>query len=379
MEELERRDFFVTGNTNIVQSNYLIERKEKLSLPATQLLYTLTGMINKDDEDLKEYKVDVTGFAALWNLDMKLAYQAVADALTELNTKGIREHSINPKTGKKVFTTVNFVSFGRYEHGEGYATIRIEPELKPHYIALQNKFTKYSLNNILQLQENGGQVNAMRTYELLKQFQTIGKRKFTVREYKEQLGLIVYDKKGAIVKEKYKGSNANLKTYVLDLAVEKINSSTDIEVSYTLAGRGDKAIIEFTIKESKNNFAALSDKTVDTVPTAPQEQQKVEPLNTGAESDNNKSAEELRRVIMIERCREIINDKGVSDEEIELIIRALDMCEYGRMLEDSKTKDYRLANYLTYQDIYTQTKQPDNYLPYLVKAIMNNWGDAPLS
>lgn len=250
--ELKIRECFVSGKTNIVQSNYIIERKQKLSLPATQLLFTLTGMINKDDDDLKEYKVDVSSFANLWNVDPKVAYQAVTNALEELRSKGINQTSVNPKNGKKTFETIGFISYGKYEQGSGYALVNIHPKLKPHYISLKDNFTKFSLNNIIQLQESGAQVNTIRTYELLKQYEKIGKRDILVDAYKEQLGLIVFDRNGDVISEKYKGRNASLVTKVLEPAKEKINSNTDIFIDYEISGRGDKAVIHFTIKPNSN-------------------------------------------------------------------------------------------------------------------------------
>lgn len=370
-EELELRECFVAGNTNIVQSNFLIERKQRLSLPATQLLYTLTGMINKDDEDLKNYKVDVTYFADLWGVDLKLAYQTVEDALDELRSKGIRDHSINPKTGKKVFTTVGFISFGRYEHGEGYATVRIEPELKPHYIALKNKFTRFSLNNILQLQENGGQVNAMRTYELLKQYQKKGKRKFAVKEYKEQLGLIVYNEKGKFVKEKYKGSTANLKKYVLDPAIEKINNSTDIEAEYRIIGRGSKAVIEFTIRANKKNFMAFSSESAKSESTdLTSEDEFIEDYNEDEKTDDldfwkydlSKEGQNLTNAQLLE----IISLARTSD-----YIRNL---PFHTPLLD---REMQTQIYIGLQDKYTiaNLKNKNSYYSFLRSAVKENWAN----
>lgn len=392
-EKSECRECFVTGDTNIVQSNFLIERKQKLSLPATQLLFTLTGMINKDDEDLMEYKINVSYFADLWGIDLKLAYQTVADALTELREKGINEHTVNPKTGKKVFTTVGFISFGRYEHGEGYATVRIEPELKPHYIALKNKFTMYSLGNILQLQENGGQVNAMRTYELLKQYQSMGKRTLSVTEYKEQLGLITYDKKGNVIKEKYKGSNANLKKYVLDLAIEKINSSTDIETTYEIVGRGNKAKIVFTIRENKKEdtiSTTTSDGETDEVNEMPtnlddgfQEQ-----INTSdhEEAPRELSIAERNRLALIQIARDVMRGTyEYTDAELELVVVAIENSLWWKAQQEQIQNEYlagsaqvnareilfrsHLEFQYKYCQIYSKSKTQKGFLSFLTKVL----------
>lgn len=245
--KLERREFFVNENTNIVQSNFLIERKHKLSLAATQLMFTITGMINKDDDDLKEYKVDVTEFSKLWKTDPKNAYDEIKKALSELRKGGIDETFYDPESEKKRFISVGFISKAEYVEGEGYCLVNIDPILKPHYIQLKDNFTKYKIDNLIRLTAARASVSQVRIYELLKQYQKIGWREFTIEELKNYLGLIEYDSTGKIKKEKYKGNNSDLKKKVLEPCKKTINESTDIYIDYEFKGRGASALVRFTI------------------------------------------------------------------------------------------------------------------------------------
>ncbi len=247
-KSLEIRKCFVNENTNIVQSNFLIERKHKLSMAATQLMFTITGMINKDDDELKEYKVDVTKFSKLWNTDPKNAYEEIKKALTELRKGGIDETFYDPESDKKRFVTVGFISRAEYVEGEGYCLVNIDPILKPHYIQLKENFTKYKFENIIKLYNERASVGQLRLYELLKQYQNIGKREFTIEELKSFLGLIEYDTSGRIIKEKYKGKNSDLRKKVIEPYVETINKSTDIFVNCEIKGRGESAVFIFTIR-----------------------------------------------------------------------------------------------------------------------------------
>ena len=246
--KLERREFFVNENTNIVQSNFLIERKHRLSLPATQLMFTITGMINKDDEDLKEYKIDVSKFSKLWKNDTKNAYDEIKKALTELRKGGIDETFYDPESDKKRFISVGFISKAEYVEGEGYCLVNIDPVLKPHYIQLKDNFTKYKLENLVRLTAARASVSQVRIYELLKQYQKIGFREFTIESLKNYLGLIEYDSSGKIKKEKYKGNNSDLKKKVLEPCKKTINESTDIYIDYEFKGRGTSAVVRFTIQ-----------------------------------------------------------------------------------------------------------------------------------
>ena len=250
-KDLERRKLFVNENTNIVQSNFLIERKHKLSLPATQLMFTITGMINKDDDDLKEYKVDVSEFSKLWDKDPKNAYDEIIKALSELRKGGIDETFYDPESEAKRFITVGYISKGEYVEGEGYCLVNIDPVLKPHYIQLKDNFTKFTFGNLKRLNEARASVTQIRIYELLKQYQKIGRREFTIEELKNFLGLIEYDNAGRIKKEKYKGNNSDLKKKVLEPCKKTINECTDIYIDYEFKGRGASAVVLFTIESNE--------------------------------------------------------------------------------------------------------------------------------
>lgn len=246
--KIERREMFVNENTNIVQSNFLIERKHKLSLAATLLMFTITGMINKDDDDLKEYKVDVSEFAKLWKKDTKNAYDEIIKALSELRKGGIDETFYDPESEKKRFVSVGFISKAEYVEGEGYCLVNIDPVLKPHYIQLKNNFTKFKFENLVRLNEARASGTQVRIYELLKQYQKVGWREFTITELKNYLGLIEYDSSGRIKKEKYKGNNSDLKNKLLEPCKKTINECTDIYIEYEFKGRGKSAIVRFTIQ-----------------------------------------------------------------------------------------------------------------------------------
>lgn len=64
-------------------------------------------------------------------------------------------------------------------------------------------------------------IYAVKMYKLLKQYQTIKKREFTLDELKDLLGIIDNYKKYSHFKER-----------VVDLSLKKINENTDINVEY---------------------------------------------------------------------------------------------------------------------------------------------------
>lgn len=228
----------VKGNTNIVQSNFLLENRPKLTKDETRLFITIIGAVNKDDEDFKPLEIPVMEFARLWGMEINAAYRKIKAALRSLRAKEFFVEGVNKKTGKTRFLTASYISAATYEQGEGYATVEISQMFKPYLLELQKNYTRYVLENILNLST----VNAIRNYELLKQYESLGKRSFTVEEYKKLLG----------IEDKY-SRNTDLRVNVIEPAYKEINESTDLTIEYEIQGRGKSARIVFTIqgKEKK--------------------------------------------------------------------------------------------------------------------------------
>ena len=234
----------VKENTNIVQSNFLLENRPKLTKDETRLFITIVGAVNKDDEDFKPLQIPVSEFAALWGVESNAAYRKIKAALRGLRAKEFFVEGVNEATGKMRFLTASYISAATYEQGEGCATVEISQIFKPYLLELKKNYTRYILENILNLST----VNAIRNYELLKQYESLGKRSFSVDEYKKILGI-----------EKKYSRNTDLRVNVIDTACDEINEKTDISVSYEFLGRGQKGKITFTIEKKEKKKAGLSE------------------------------------------------------------------------------------------------------------------------
>lgn len=228
----------VKENTNIVQANFLIENRPRFTKDETRLYLTIIGAVNKDDTDFKPLEIPVSEFAELWGMDISAAYRKIKTALRGLVQKEFFIEGVNQNTGKMRFLSASYLSMAAYEEGQGYATVEISQAFKPYLIALKEKYTQYVLENIMNLTT----VNAIRNYELLKQYESLGVRIFTVEEYKKALK----------IENKY-SLNADLRRYVLEPAVEEINKNTDIMIDYEITGRGQKAKIKFAISQNKKS------------------------------------------------------------------------------------------------------------------------------
>ena len=221
-------------NTNVVQGNYLVENRPKMTLNETRLLITIIAMVNKEDTKLKRMEIPVREFADLWKVDEKSAYNQIKTALRGLRSKEFFYEDINPDTGKMRFLTTSYISTAAYEEGAGFAMVEISEAFRPYLLELKKNFTQYGLGNVLMLNS----VNSIRTFELLKQYETIGHRDFKIKEFKKFLS----------IEDKY-ALTADLRRFVLEPATKEINENTDIRVAFEIKGRGERARICWTIQK----------------------------------------------------------------------------------------------------------------------------------
>ena len=128
---------------------------------------------------------------------------------------------VNPKLyknkkGNLAFKNGNFLVSMNYD--EGIFTIIVSPYVMEYFINQKRDFTPLNYRFIKPLQST----YAITLYSLLKQYQPIGAREFTIEELKRHL---------AIEETEYKLYN-NFKARVLEMAKSHINKETDITLEY---------------------------------------------------------------------------------------------------------------------------------------------------
>ena len=345
----------VKENTNIVQANFLIENRPKFTKDETRLYLTIIGAVNKDDSDFKPLEIPVSEFADLWGMDISAAYRKIKTALRGLVQKEFFIEGVNNKTGKKRFLSAAYLSMAAYEEGQGYATVEIAQSFKPYLIALKEKYTQYVLENIMSLTT----VNAIRNYELLKQYESLGVRIFTVEEYKKALK----------IEDKY-SLNADLRRYVLEPAVKEINQNTDIRVNYDLVGRGKKAKIKFTI--SQNEIVAV-------LPASEQEEIDENQISLFDEENDAERRDEREKICcgfddeifaeftleQLEELRSLAWHK-VDDEAIE---------RHAILGNRRKQKEFAVAEYIRQKILLCNAKSDEvkNRYGYIKGAVAGDW------
>jgi plasmid replication initiation protein len=163
----------------VVQHNAIIEARYKLSVGEQRLIKTLASMIGPDDEEFKPYTLRIADFATLVGVERKDYHAAVKEVAERLMARPFTLY----EGGDQV--TLTWFSSVRYKGGRGAVEIRFDPGMKPYLLQLKERFTKYELSNVLRLKKT----YSIRMYELCKQYQSLGRRRFTIDQLRDILCL----------------------------------------------------------------------------------------------------------------------------------------------------------------------------------------------
>lgn len=238
-------DISKVNNNWIYQSNKLIEASYSFTVLEQKLIRVLASMIKKDDDDFQEYKFKAIDLSKLLNIHQKNIYMELDKITDKLMARYIK---IKNDEGKK-FKKRHLIKLADFENG--ILTMKIDEDMKEFYLSL-NWYTKYQLKNIMQFKST----YSFRLYELLKQYEKLGNRLITIDDLRSVLDI------DATQYPRY----ANLKQKVVNIAVNEINSKTDLHIEYEeLKDIRKVTSIKFYIKQNnnaKNEIATTAAETI---------------------------------------------------------------------------------------------------------------------
>jgi plasmid replication initiation protein len=196
-------------------------------------------MVRKADEDFQTYRIYLKDVIKEYGLENnKDAYERLRAGGFKLMRKIVKVVR-NTEEGLMELNTPIVVGVENLVNNEAedakFIDVSFHPKMKPFLLSLQSHFTIYDVRNILSLPSS----YSIRIYELLKQYQTIGRRKFLLKELKEIIGVIEeIDVNG---KKKYKDNYplyGNFKQRVLKKAQRDLKKNTDIFFTFEEIKRG---------------------------------------------------------------------------------------------------------------------------------------------
>ena len=220
----------------IVKSNQVIEASYQLSSTEQRIVLAAISKISRNDEitDDEIYRVTVDDLRNL-GVHEKTAYRDLKDGVNRLYDRSINL-AIDDESIK-----MRWVQSIRFLESKSVVGLRFSKEILPFISNLSREFTKYSLSDIAGMSS----AYAIRIYELLSQYRSIGKREIAVENLRTMLEL---GKRYPLF--------ADLKRWVIDTAVDQINEYSPLKVTYEQKKTGRKVThILFSFKEKTKSIS----------------------------------------------------------------------------------------------------------------------------
>ena len=164
----------------IVQSNALVEACYKLSLQEARIILFLASRIEPDDSDFKDYEIPVKELAEIAQIDSSSLYSTMIGVTDTLLKKVFKVKKEDGKTEQFAWLCAAI-----HNPRSGSITLRFDKELKPYLLKLKKNFTSFSLSVAIKFKN----IFSFRIYELLKQYESIGKREISIDDLRWMLDL----------------------------------------------------------------------------------------------------------------------------------------------------------------------------------------------
>jgi plasmid replication initiation protein len=279
----KKKEIDLPPSVVVFQHNNLVEARYSLTLQEKKIILWLTSQIQPSDKDFKKHTLSVKDFMNLLDLKGNANYKELQKITLGLMKKVlvIREPDL------KITTQVSWLNSARYEEGEGFIKLGFAPEMHPFLLNLKNHFTSIKLSDLMQFSS----IHAIRIYELLKQYESIGERTMNIEEIKECCG---------VAKKLIRYSDFEKK--ILLIAKREINEKSDIRFEFERKKHVRKIVgIRFII--AKNKSYELGNNN----PIKHTQEQKRKPLISNQLKDFGLSVRTINKIIK-ESAEQIIQD-----------------------------------------------------------------------
>jgi len=225
----------------VTKRNILNEiRSNNLTLQELRFFSIYLAKINPADIGTRVVRFHISDFQAIMELGSQIKVGYLKRVTDSLLCK-----VVTIPEGEYEYTSFQLFKkckVGIDDDGERYVEIDAHDDALPMMFEFKERYFSYQLWNALSLKSS----NQVRMYEILKQFEKIGSRIWTVNDLKELLG---------IRKEEYLRYD-NFKIWVLDVCQKALEEYTDIRFDYEpwgKKGKGGKILqIKFTISKNTN-------------------------------------------------------------------------------------------------------------------------------
>ena len=234
------------NNLTIYKSNKVIEAGYKLSLNEQRLILACIAKVNSSKLLTTDQRFEVSAkeFARYFGISSDKAYQTLKEVSEQLFERYVIIDNPDPTDKDLQYTRTRWISVINYYPDKGKVSLIFSQFMLPYLSQLKGQFTFYQLENI----SNMSSTYAIRLYELLMQWKTVGQREIEIEWLKKQFELST----------SYSRMN-NLKARVIEPAVKDINTYSDYHVTWTQRKSGRKVthfIFNFHKKQSNKTLSS---------------------------------------------------------------------------------------------------------------------------
>ena len=244
--------------TAIVEKRNVLNelRSNNMTVQELRFFSIYLSKINPWDKSTRTVRFPIEDFQRIMGFG-RLNLNQLKESTNSLLGKVVRVP--DERGGFIAFTLFKRCRVSRDDNDKWFIEIDASDDALPLMFDFKNKYFKYELWNALRLKSS----NQVRMYEILKQYEGLGKRELMVTELRELLG---------IGKNEYSGRTgwSDFKRYVLDSCKQALKETTDICFTYERGktGQGGKWLsVIFYINKNEDYIDQLTlDEFIDMQP-----------------------------------------------------------------------------------------------------------------
>jgi plasmid replication initiation protein len=207
-------------NLTVYKANQIVEASYRLTLNEQRVVLACIAQVKSKEALLTkdEFEVAAKDFAGVFSVSEDRAYHALAEVAESLFNRYVVIDNPDASRPKVKRLKMRWISSIEYLPDDGKIAVCFSKKILPYLSELRGGFTKYKLEHIGKMTS----VYAIRLYELLMQWNGVGKREIEIAWLKQRFQ----------IEDLYPDMH-NFKKRVLNPAVDDINTHSNLTVSWT--------------------------------------------------------------------------------------------------------------------------------------------------
>lgn len=240
---IHSHDRYAMSEALVFKSNALIEASYRLSLYEQRIMLACIAQVRRDEPltDQQLYTVSAQQIAEMTGTKLGTTYQHLKAASERLFDRRVTLNEAPNGAGTSKVRLTRWVQEVVYLESMGSVSMRFSTPMIPYLSQLTEQFTRYALSDVAKMTSG----HAIRLYEILVQWRSIGRREVEIAWLREAMQL----------EDRYSNIR-DLKRWVIEPAIEQINDHSPLQVSWTQRKAGRKIthlIFDYTAKSPVKN------------------------------------------------------------------------------------------------------------------------------